>query len=104
MTAVLVFNFVISYRTVGWTKPYRRGWQALAGQMAGLLAEMVGNIATVRSFGGEPAVKARYDRPRPSGRSCATSSTRPSGDRRLALNIANALAVFLAVALIAAVR
>src|SRR6187549_986235 len=33
MGAVLSFNFLISYRTVGWTKPYRRGWQALAGRM-----------------------------------------------------------------------
>ncbi|BET26991.1 ATP-binding cassette subfamily B protein/subfamily B ATP-binding cassette protein MsbA [Limnobacter thiooxidans] len=61
MAAVLVLNLWISYRTVGWTKPYRRGWQALAGRMTGLLAEMIGNIATVRSFGGEPAVKQRYD-------------------------------------------
>src|SRR5690606_39214618 len=61
MAVVLLINFWVSYRTVGWTRPYRRGWQALAGRMTGLLAEMVGNIATVRSFGGEPAVKQRYD-------------------------------------------
>ena len=30
MAVVLLLNFWISYRTVGWTKPYRRGWQALA--------------------------------------------------------------------------
>jgi len=35
----------------------------LAGRMTGLLAEMIGNIATVRSFGGEPAVKERYGLP-----------------------------------------
>ena len=35
--------------------------QALPARLVGLLAEMVGNIATVRSFGGEPAVKQRYD-------------------------------------------
>ena len=62
MLAVLTLNLWISYRTVGWTKPHRRGWQMLAGRMTGLLAEMIGNIATVRSFGGEPAVKERYDR------------------------------------------
>ncbi|WP_269533258.1 ABC transporter ATP-binding protein [Chitinimonas sp. BJYL2] len=61
MLGVLLINFFVSYRTVGWTRPYRRGWQMLAGRMTGLLAEMVGNIATVRSFGGEAAVKQRYD-------------------------------------------
>jgi ABC-type multidrug transport system fused ATPase/permease subunit len=61
MFSVLVFNYCLLRRTVHWTRPYRRGWQAHAGRMAGLLAEMIGNIATVRSFGGEPAVKQRYD-------------------------------------------
>ena len=61
MLGVLLLNFVVSFRSTRWTKPYRRGWQKLAGRMAGLLAEMIGNIATVRSFGGEPAVKQRYD-------------------------------------------
>lgn len=61
MMVVIPFNLITSYRNLHVTKPYRRGWERLAGRMAGLLAEMVGNISTVRSFGGEAAVKNRYD-------------------------------------------
>jgi len=61
MVAVVALNLLLSYRTVHATQPYRRGWQRLAGRMSGLLAEMISNVATVRSFGGEPAVKQRYD-------------------------------------------
>ncbi|MET0373420.1 MAG: ABC transporter ATP-binding protein [Rhizorhabdus sp.] len=61
MAAVVIANFALSRRTVIVTGPYRRGWQRLAGRMTGLLAEMVANISTVRSFGGEAAVKQRYD-------------------------------------------
>lgn len=61
MAALVAANLAVSFRTVRNTQPYRRGWQRLAGRMSGLLAEMVSNVATVRSFGGEPAVKQRYD-------------------------------------------
>jgi ABC-type multidrug transport system fused ATPase/permease subunit len=61
MTAVLAISVALSMRSFKVTTPHRRGWQRLAGRMAGLLAEMVASIATVRSFGGEPAVKQRYD-------------------------------------------
>jgi len=101
LACVLAFNFVISHRTVGWTKPYRRGWQALAGRMTGLLAEMVSNIATVRSFGGEPAVKQLYDSTQAQWKVTRDGLHRIEWRSALALNIANALGVFAAVALAA---
>lgn len=61
MLVVLLVSVVVSMRSFRVTTPYRRGWQRLAGRLSGLLAEMVSSIATVRSFGGEPAVKQRYD-------------------------------------------
>jgi ABC-type multidrug transport system fused ATPase/permease subunit len=101
LAVVLTFNFFISHRTVGWTKPYRRGWQALAGKMTGLLAEMVGNIATVRSFGGEPAVKERYDSTQAKWRVTRGMLHTIEWRSTLALNVTNALGVFGAVALAA---
>lgn len=98
---VLLANFAISYRTVGWTKPYRRGWQALAGRMTGLLAEMVGNIATVRSFGGEAAVKRRYDDTQAEWRVTRGMLHTVEWRSTLALNITNAVGVFTAVAIAA---
>lgn len=99
LAVVLLINFVISYRTVGWTRPYRRGWQALAGRMTGLLAEMVANIATVRSFGGEPAVKERYDRTQAEWRVVRGKLHTTEWRSTLALNVTNAIGVFAAVSL-----
>ncbi len=101
LAVVLVVNFVVSHRTVFWTKPYRRGWQALAGRMTGLLAEMVGNIATVRSFGGEPAVKQRYDSTQAEWRVTRGMLHTIEWRSALALNVTNAVGVFAAVALAA---
>ncbi|ATE59163.1 ABC transporter ATP-binding protein [Thauera sinica] len=98
MLGVLAFNFYISYRTVHWTRPYRRGWQAQAGRMTGLLAEMIGNIATVRSFGGEPAVKQRYDDTQAEWRVTRGRLHVLEWRSGLALNVANTFAVFAAVA------
>jgi ABC-type multidrug transport system fused ATPase/permease subunit len=99
MAAVLLLNFWISYRTVGWTKPHRRGWQALAGKMSGLLAEMVGNIATVRSFGGEPAVKQRYDDTQAEWLVARGNLHKTEWRSEQALNVINTFGVFVAVAL-----
>jgi ABC-type multidrug transport system fused ATPase/permease subunit len=101
MVAVLAFNFYISYRTVGWAKPYRRGWQAMAGRMAGLLAEMVGNIATVRSFGGEPAVKQRYDATQEQWKVTRDRLHKVEWRSTLALNIGSTVGVCAAVGLAA---
>ncbi|CAG0965097.1 putative ABC transporter ATP-binding protein [Myxococcaceae bacterium] len=101
MSVVLAFNFYISYRTVGWAKPYRRGWQAMAGRMAGLLAEMVGNIATVRSFGGEPAVKQRYDETQEQWKVTRDMLHKVEWRSTLMLNIGNAVGVCAAVGLAA---
>jgi ABC-type multidrug transport system fused ATPase/permease subunit len=101
MAAVLAFNFYISYQTVGWAKPHRRGWQAMAGRMAGLLAEMVGNIATVRSFGGEPAVKQRYDETQEQWKVTRDKLHKVEWRSALMLNIGNALGVCAAVGLAA---
>ncbi|MBB3221162.1 ABC transporter ATP-binding protein [Pseudoduganella umbonata] len=99
MTVVLVINFWISYRTVGWTRPHRRGWQVLAGRMTGLLAEMVGNIATVRSFGGEPAVKQRYDATQAEWKIARNQLHVTEWRSELALNVVNTAGVFAAVTL-----
>jgi ABC-type multidrug transport system fused ATPase/permease subunit len=101
LAGVVAFNLVISYRTVGWSRPYRRGWQALAGRMSGLLAEMVGNIATVRSFGGEPAVKERYDRTQAEWRVVRDGLHRVEWRSGLALNLANGVGVLAVVAIAA---
>jgi ABC-type multidrug transport system fused ATPase/permease subunit len=100
MLGVLGFNFWISYRTVGWTKPHRRGWQALAGRMAGLLAEMVGNIATVRSFGGEPAVKQRYDDTQAEWKIVRDRLHKTEWRSEQILNFVNTFGIFAAVALV----
>lgn len=101
LAGVLVINFLISFRTVGWTRPYRRGWQALAGRMTGLLAEMIGNIATVRSFGGEAAVKDRYDATQAKWRVTRGMLHTVEWRSTLVLNITNSIGVFAAVSLAA---
>lgn len=100
MAVVLLFNFWISYRTIHWTKPHRRGWQEYAGRMSGLLAEMVGNIATVRSFGGEPAVKQRYDDTQAQWKVARDNLHKTQWKSEQALNVVNTFAVFIAVAII----
>jgi len=97
MLAVLLLNLWISYRTVGWTKPHRRGWQKLAGRMTGLLAEMIGNIATVRSFGGEPAVKERYDQTQEEWKVTRGKLHETEWRSEQALNVINTFGVFAAV-------
>jgi ABC-type multidrug transport system fused ATPase/permease subunit len=69
--------------------------------MTGLLAEMVGNIATVRSFGGEPAVKERYDSTQAQWRVTRGMLHTIEWRSTLALNVSNALGVFAAVSLAA---
>jgi len=101
MSVILVINFWVSYRTVGWTKPYRRGWQALAGRMTGLLAEMVGNIATVRSFGGEPAVKHRYDTTQAEWKIVRDNLHKTQWRSEQGLNLVNTFGVFIAVCITA---
>jgi ABC-type multidrug transport system fused ATPase/permease subunit len=101
MSGVLLLNFTISFRSTRWTKPYRRGWQKHAGRMAGLLAEMIGNISTVRSFGGEPAVKERYDRTQAEWKVDRGMLHKIQWWSALALSIVNTLGVFAAVALTA---
>lgn len=101
MTIVLAVNFWVSYRTVGWTRQYRRGWQALAGRMTGLLAEMVGNIATVRSFGGEPAVKQRYDTTQAEWKIVRDNLHKTQWRSEQGLNVVNTFGVFAAVAITA---
>lgn len=101
MAVVVALNLLISYRTVHWTRPHRRGWQALAGRMTGLLAEMVGNIATVRSFGGEPAVKQRYDDTQAEWKVVRNRLHVTEWRSEQALNAVNTFGVFAAVALAA---
>lgn len=101
LTSVLVINFFISFKTVGWTRPHRRGWQALAGRMTGLLAEMISNIATVRSFGGEAAVKDRYDATQAKWRVTRGMLHTVEWRSTLVLNITNSVGVFAAVSLAA---
>jgi ABC-type multidrug transport system fused ATPase/permease subunit len=100
MVGVLLLNFWISYRTIGWTKPYRKGWQEQAGRMAGLLAEMVGNIATVRSFGGEDFVKKRYDSSQAKWKVQRDKLHKTQWKSEQALNLINTLAILASVSFI----
>jgi len=100
MLAVVLINFWISWRTVGWTKPHRRGWQEYAGRMSGLLAEMVSNIATVRSFGGEAAVKQRYDETQAKWLVARGNLHKTQWRSEQALNIVNTFGIFIAVVII----
>jgi ABC-type multidrug transport system fused ATPase/permease subunit len=101
MSTVLAINFAVSHRTVYWTRPYRRGWQVLAGRMTGLLAEMIGNISTVRSFGAEPAVQRRYDATQAEWMIVRGRLHEVEWRSTLSLNIVNAIGVFISVTLVA---
>jgi len=101
MLAVVALNLLISYRTVAWTKPHRRGWQMLAGRMTGLLAEMIGNIATVRSFGGEPAVKERYDKTQEAWKVTRGKLHATEWRSEQALNVVNTFGMFASVSVTA---
>lgn len=60
MAALAPLNLYVSWRAVRATISHRRRWQKLGGRMSGLLSEMMSQIATVRAFGGEPAVRRRF--------------------------------------------
>jgi ABC-type multidrug transport system fused ATPase/permease subunit len=98
MAGVVIFNLVVSYRTLRWSKPYQRGWQVLVGRMTGLLAEMIGNISTVRSFGGEPAVKQRYDDTQAEWKITRRKLLQLQWRSALLLNVVNAFGVMVGVA------
>lgn len=95
MLLLTAFNLALSLRTVRRSKPLRRGFMALVGRMTGLLAEMIGNIATVRSFGGEPAVQQRYDETQSQWRTVRRDVLRLERRSTLILNAANGGSVFL---------
>jgi ABC-type multidrug transport system fused ATPase/permease subunit len=101
MVVVVLLNLSISLLSARWSKPRRRGWQRQAGRMAGLMAELISNISTVRSFGAEWAVKERYDATEAEWRVDRGKSLRIQWWSGLALNAVNALGVFVAVALTA---
>ena len=94
MLVVTAFNLFVSSRTVRRTRPLRRGFMALVGRMTGLLAEMIGNMATVRSFGGESAVKRRYDDTQQEWRIVRSDLQRLERRSTLALNVVNSTATF----------
>ena len=100
MLVAVPFNFIHSYRNLARTLPFRRGWERLAGRMAGLLAEMVSNISTVRSFGGEAAVKQRYDAAQAEWKVQRGGLHRLEAQSNLLRGLVNALAVVAAVAFI----
>jgi ABC-type multidrug transport system fused ATPase/permease subunit len=100
MLFVIPFNVIDSWRNLHDTKPYRRGWERLAGRMAGLLAEMVSNIATVRSFGGEAAVKQRYDDTQKEWRVQRGTLHVLEMRSNLVRNVINAIAIVAAVVLV----
>ncbi|MEJ1963498.1 MAG: ABC transporter ATP-binding protein [Gammaproteobacteria bacterium] len=94
MIAVTAFNLVVSSRTVRRSRPLRRGFMALVGRMTGLLAEMVGNMSTVRSFGGEQVVKRRYDDTQQEWRVVRADLQRLERRSSLTLNVVNSTATF----------
>jgi ABC-type multidrug transport system fused ATPase/permease subunit len=77
MLGVLVANFILSYRAVGITKPFRRG------------------------FGGEIAVKQRYDNTQAEWKITRDQLHKAEWKSEQALNIINTGGVFIAVSLIA---
>lgn len=97
MTIVAIFNIWLSYRTTVKALPFRRGWQAHAGRMSGLLAEMVSNISTVRSFGGEATLQQRYDETQAKWMDQRAGLHAVEWRSEQALNIANTFGVFFAV-------
>ena len=100
MLAVVPFNFINSFMNLRQTLPFRRGWERLAGHMAGLLAEMVSNISTVRSFGSEAVVKQRYDATQAEWKIQRGGLHRLEWRSNLVRNIVNAVAVIGAVAIV----
>ena len=62
MLVLIPYNLVSSFRTVAKTKPLRRRWHQVMGKMAGLLSEMISQIATVRSFAGERVVRRQFEK------------------------------------------
>ncbi len=101
MSALLVFNVYVSYRTVRVTKPLRRAWERLAGKLGGLLAEMIGSIATVRSFAGEASLKDRYDGTQKDWKGTRTDLHKVERLSNLVLNSVNGFAVVGAIAILA---
>lgn len=101
MSGVVFANIAVSRRTMMRTGPYRRGWQRLAGRMTGLLAEMVANISTVRSFGGESAVKQRYDDTQAEWRVTRGTLHRMEWRANLVLSLINAGGVCIVVTVVA---
>lgn len=98
MLFLVPFNLIASYREVRRTEPLRRRWNQLVGQMSGLLSEMVSQIATVRSFAGEPAVKRRYDDVQVEWWGVRTVEQAIQQKSGVLLNLVNTLAVILSVA------
>lgn len=101
MAVILVLNFWVSYRTIDWARPHQRAWQKFAGRMSGLLAEMIGNITTVRSFGGEPAVKQRYDDTQAQWKIARNNLHKTQWRSEQFLNVINTFGVFIAVSIVA---
>lgn len=101
MLAVLLVSVALSVRSFTVTAPYRRGWQRLAGRLSGLLAEMVSSMATVRSFGGEPAVKQRYDATQQEWRGVRGRMHIEQWKHNTLINVAQTVAIIVAVAWVA---
>jgi ABC-type multidrug transport system fused ATPase/permease subunit len=98
MLALIPYNLVSSYHAVKKTKPLRRKWNSLVGQMSGLLNEMVSQITTVRSFAGEGAVQRRYDDVQAEWWQVRTAETTIEQRSAALTNLVNALAVIGAIA------
>lgn len=97
MTGVLIISIMLSMRSFKVTTPHRRGWQRLAGRLAGLLAEMVSSMATVRSFGGEPAMKQRYDAAQAEWRTVRGDMHKEQWKHNTLINITHAVAMIVSV-------
>jgi len=57
---LLPFNLWHSWFSLKKSRPFRRGWEKMAGRLAGLLAEMITHTSTVRSLSGEPQLQQQY--------------------------------------------
>ncbi|MGF7151578.1 ABC-type multidrug transport system fused ATPase/permease subunit [Sphingomonas zeicaulis] len=100
MLLVIPFNLAMSFREVRKTRPLKRKWNGLVGKMSGLLSEMVSQIATVRSFAGEAAIKRRYEDVQVEWWATRTVEQAIQQHSGVLLNIVNTVAIVLSVVIV----
>lgn len=94
MALVMAFSLYDSYRKLIYARPFNRGWMTHIGKMSGLMSELFSNIATVRSFGGEAAIRKRYLENQAFWKDQREKVYRVNSAFDIRRNVVNALAIF----------